>query len=99
MENTETGYKAYWVTWGILLALTATMLVAEKVSLGKTALIGLLLVAMMAKASLIGAEFMHLRSEKPLLVLLVVGSILFLGASLFVLISVDAVRISHMVAP
>ena len=97
VEKREAGYKAYWVTWGVLLALTALMLVTETASLARTVLVGVLLVAMMVKASLIGAEFMHLRSERPLLVLIVAGTVLFLAAFLFILISFDATRISKMV--
>lgn len=59
----------------------------------------LLLLAMMAKAALIGAQFMHLRFEKPGLVWAVAGTVLFIAAFLFISISFDALRILHMVQP
>ena len=95
----QAGYKGYWVTWGILLAVTGAMLLAEFVSWPKTVVVGFLLLAMMVKASLIGAHFMHLRFEKPGLILAVAGSILFFGLFLFILISFDGLRILDMVEP
>lgn len=97
--HAPTGYKQYWIIWGILLAFTAFMLVAEYLPFSKTVVVAMLLVAMMFKASLIGGRFMHLASEQPGLVWAVAGSVLFLSAYLFVLISVDGLRILHMVQP
>lgn len=97
MENIGGSYKTYWITWAVLLALTASMLAAEKAPLAKNVLIGLLLAAMITKALLIGAEYMHLRSEKRGLVLAVAGTVLFLSTFLIVLISFDATRILKMV--
>jgi caa(3)-type oxidase subunit IV len=97
--HSPAGYKQYWVVWGILLTITSVMLAAEFLSWSKTFVIGLLLAAMMLKAFLIGGQFMHLRFEKPGLVLAVAGAILFLSAFLFILISRDALRILRMVQP
>ena len=55
-----------------------------------------LLVAMLTKASLIGANFMHLRFEQLSLALMVIVGLLITGTTLFVLIAPDAVRISAM---
>lgn len=93
------GYRIYWVTWGILLALTAVMLLTEMFQFSRPFVIAVLLVAMIIKASLIGGQFMHLRYEKLALVLAVVGSIAFLSAYLFILISFDGMRIFHMPHP
>ena len=89
----EVGYGIYWSTWGLLLALTLLMLVTSYVSLPKGVVVLLLLAAMMVKASLIGAHFMHLRFEKLTLVLTVAVGILATATLLFVLIAFDGIRI------
>jgi caa(3)-type oxidase subunit IV len=94
-----TGYRGYWITWAILLAITGVMLLAEVLSLPAAFVVGILLAAMLVKASLIGAQFMHLRFEKPVLILAVAGSILFFSAFLFILIAFDGLRILKMVQP
>jgi len=99
----ETGsaasYKGYWITWGIMLVITAIMLLADNLPWSKTAVIALLVVAMLIKVALIGGEFMHLRFEKPLLIWAVAGCMLFFSAFLFILIAFDGVRIEHMLRP
>jgi cytochrome c oxidase subunit IV len=92
-------YKGYWITWGIMLAITAIMLAADSLPWSKFAVVGLLLAAMLVKISLIGGEFMHLRWEKPLLVWAVAGCILFFSAFLFILIAFDGIRIAGMLQP
>ena len=92
-------YKSYWITWGILLAITAVMLLAEVLSLPAAVVVAILLAAMLVKASLIGAQFMHLRFENAALILAVAGSILFFSAFLFILIAFDGLRILKMVQP
>ena len=93
------GYKGYWITWAILLAITGIMLLADALSLPVAFLVGILTAAMLVKASLIAAQFMHLRFEKPLLILAVAGTILFFSAYLFILIAFDGLRILKMVQP
>jgi caa(3)-type oxidase subunit IV len=93
------GYKGYWITWAILLAFTGLMLLAEVLSLPAAVVVSILLAAMLVKASLIGAQFMHLRSENAALILAVAGTILFFSAFLFILISFDGLRILKMVQP
>ena len=56
-----------------------------------------MLVAMLTKASIIGANFMHLRRERVPLILTVVVGLLVTGAVLFALIAPDALRIDEMV--
>jgi cytochrome c oxidase subunit IV len=92
-------YKGYWITWGIMLVITAIMLVADNLSWAKAAIVGLLVIAMLVKVALIGGEFMHLRFEKPLLIWTVAGCILFFSAFLFILIAFDGLRIAHMLRP
>ena len=86
---TGTGYRFYWTTWGYLLALTIGMLLSEYLALPKGFLWSLLLGAMLVKAALIGAHFMHLRFEKLGLVLAVAIGILATGAILFFVIAID----------
>ena len=89
----EIGYGIYWITWAVLLALTLLMLATGYVSLPKGFVVLLLLAAMLVKASLIGAHFMHLRFEKLTLVLTVAVGILATATFLFVLIAFDGIRI------
>lgn len=69
-------YKVYWVTWGILLAITVAMLMAEKFHMPPVVLILFLLAFMMVKAVMIGGTFMHLRFEKTSLSIMVASGIL-----------------------
>ena len=92
-------YKSYWVTWGILLATTCVMLLAEVLSLPAAFVVGILLAAMLVKATLIGAQFMHLRFENAILIVAVAGTIAFFSAYLFILIAFDGLRILKMVQP
>jgi len=93
------GYKGYWITWGILLALTGVMLLAEVLSFPAAVVVSILLAAMLVKATLISARFMHLRFENAALILAVAGPILFFSAFLFILIAFDGLRILKMVQP
>lgn len=89
--------KTYWITWAVLLVFTLAMLWADAASIPRTAFVAFMLVAMLTKASIIGANFMHLRSERLPLVLTVVVGLLVTGLILFVLIAPDAARIHEMV--
>ncbi|MBI3895059.1 MAG: cytochrome C oxidase subunit IV family protein [Acidobacteria bacterium] len=91
-----TGYGLYWKTWGYLLALTLGMLVSEYLALPRSFLLSLLLAAMLIKAALIGANFMHLRFEKLGLVLAITVGILATGAVLFFLIAFDGVHVFRL---
>ena len=95
----DLGYTIYWSTWGLLLGLTLLMLVSGHVSLPKVFVVLLLLAAMLVKASLISAHFMHLRFEKLALVLTVVIGILATATFLFALIAFDALRILKLSLP
>jgi cytochrome c oxidase subunit IV len=89
--------KTYWMTWAVLLAFTVGMLWADAASLPRLVFVVLMIAAMLTKASIIGANFMHLRSERLPIVLTVVIGLLVTGALLFVLIAPDAFRIHQMV--
>ena len=89
--------RIYWITWLVLLAFTVVMLWMDSVSIPRSAFVAFMLVAMLTKASIIGANFMHLRFERTPLVLIVVLGLLVTGAVLYVLIVPDAVRIHNMV--
>ncbi|MBM3810499.1 MAG: hypothetical protein FJW20_02570 [Acidimicrobiia bacterium] len=84
-------FKMYWGTWLFLLALTLAMLFVGG-GTARLALLALLLVAMMVKAVLIGANFMHLRSEHRVLVWMVAAGLLFVGLALFAGIAPDGIR-------
>ncbi|MBI2833720.1 MAG: cytochrome C oxidase subunit IV family protein [Acidobacteria bacterium] len=88
--------RLYWATWLTLLALTVVMLVADGLSVPRLAFLVVVLSAMLVKASLIGAHFMHLRFERLPLALTVIVGLLLTGVILFALIAPDAVRIAAM---
>jgi cytochrome c oxidase subunit IV len=88
----------YGVTWAALLGLTVVMLVVDSSPLPRLAFVLILLSAMLAKATLIGANFMHLRFERPSLAVIVVIGLLITAALLFGLIVPDALRIRDMVS-
>ena len=88
--------KVYWITWSVLLAFTLMMVWLDGVSIPRLAFVIAMLVAMLAKASLIASNFMHLRFERISLVLMVVIGLLVTGVVLWVLIVPDAVRIHDM---
>lgn len=73
------------------------MLWADGAGLPRTPFVVGMLAAMLAKASIIGANFMHLRAERVGLVVTVAVGLLLTGAVLYALIVPDAVRIHHMV--
>ena len=89
--------KSYWVTWSVLLVLTLGMLWADSAGVPRLPFVIGMLAAMLVKASVIGANFMHLRAERAGLVLTVVVGLLGLGTVLYILIVPDAVRIHRMV--
>ena len=91
-----TGYRLYWITWIFLLAVTMVMLAMEYVSWPQWILLAVLLVAMLVKASVISGYFMHLRFEKPALILIVAASLLLVGAILFGLLAIDALRVHQL---
>ena len=90
--------RTYWITWSVLLVFTMVMLWADSASLPRTAFVVFMLAAMLTKASIIGANFMHLKSERMPLILTVVVGLLVTGGILFVLIVPDAARIHEMVS-
>ena len=89
-------YKTYWYTWGVLLVLTLGMILAGGAVTSKVWLVALLLAGMLAKATLILANFMHLRFERVGLILTVVIGIVFTALALFFGIAPDGVRILHL---
>jgi cytochrome c oxidase subunit IV len=84
-------YWKYWISWGTLLVLTVLMLFTEMMPLYRTAVVTLLLVAMLVKAGVITAWFMHLRFERAALVIFIVGATVLTAVALFGLIVPDAI--------
>jgi cytochrome c oxidase subunit IV len=89
--------RIYWITWAILLVFTVTMLWMDGVAIPRSVFVVFMLAAMLTKASIIGANFMHLRHERLPIVVTVVVGLLVTGAILYVLIAPDAARIHDMV--
>ncbi len=92
----QTNIRFYWITWTILLVLTAVMLVIDQSPLPRLLFVLVMLVAMLAKASIIAANFMHLRFERVTIAVMVVIGLLINGAILFGLIAPDAILITGM---
>ena len=88
----EIGYGVYWRTWLALLALTVIMVFTDKAPLPRGVLVAILVAAMLMKASLIGAYFMHLRFENIGLIVAVMVGLFFFGAVLFLMIVPDGLE-------
>ncbi len=70
-ETTHHGYATYWRIWGWLLGMTLLALGVGYVDAMPGGLKALLLVGItLAKVAIIGAYYMHLRSEKLDLILI-----------------------------
>jgi caa(3)-type oxidase subunit IV len=92
-------YRTYWIAWGVLLALTVTMVALDRAPLPHGTFVALMLSAMLVKASLIAAYFMHLRFERWPLVMAVVLGLPINAAILYILIAPDARRVFDMLQP
>ncbi len=95
-DGLKHGSRPYWKIWVVLLVITLVMVVVDQSSIARGALVVILVGAMLAKATLIGSYFMHLRFEKFGLVLTVVIGLLVTGAILFALIAPDGLRALHL---
>ena len=83
-------YRIYWITWAILLVITVGMLAAEALHLPKGFLIVFLVAFMMVKATMIGANFMHLRFERRSLAVMVASAILVTSLILYVFVAQES---------
>jgi cytochrome c oxidase subunit IV len=83
-------YKIYWITWGILLAITAGMLAAEMLHMPRWFLIGFLLLFMAVKAVMIAGTFMHLRYERRNLAVMVAAGIVVTSLILYAFVSYES---------
>jgi len=86
--------RTYWVCWGILLVLTMIMLLLEGSGFPREAAVLFLVIAMLIKATVIAAWFMHLRYERVALVASVAGATLATAAVLFFLLIPDALNVA-----
>jgi cytochrome c oxidase subunit 4 len=92
-EESKVSSSHYWRIWAVLLVLTLIMVFIDQSPLTRGVLVLVLVVAMLAKASLIAGYFMHLRFEKLNLILIVLVGLLITGFILFALIAPDGMRI------
>ena len=88
--------RVYWIMWAVLLVFTLAMLWADGAAIPRVGFVIFMIAAMLTKASIIGGAFMHLRFERPGLVLTVVVGLLVTGTILYGLIAPDAIRIHQM---
>jgi len=95
-ETKAANLGIYWRTWAVLLVLTTIMFFLDTVNMPRGLFVGIMLVAMMTKATLIGGIFMHLAKESMDLVVTIVVCVLGFGLLLFGLTVVDAGRIYQM---
>lgn len=93
----DSGLKTYWRIWGMLLALTVVMLFLDQAPLPQPVFVTIMVAAMLTKASLIAAFFMHLKYEHRFLQAALVVGLLINGAFMFALFIPDALRIYRMV--
>ena len=91
-----TTYKRYWTIWGVLLLLTIVMLGVDQAPLPRALFVVIIVGAMLTKALLIAAYFMHLKFERVALVMGVLVGLLINAAILYGLIVPDAFRILEM---
>ena len=98
-EKSTVGNGHYWRIWSMLLVLTLIMVFIDRSPLTRGVLSLLLVVAMLAKVSLIAGYFMHLRFEKLNLILVVLVGLLITGFILFALIAPDGMRILDLSRP
>jgi cytochrome c oxidase subunit 4 len=83
-QHHEEGNHLYLSVWGFLLALTALEVVLAYISVFATGtMLLILMVLSIGKAALIVAYFMHLRFEKPSLVLSLIPAGVLVIALLF----------------
>jgi len=92
-------YKAYWIAWAILLAITVTMLAAERLGMPRWFLILFLVAFMMVKATMISGTFMHLRYEHRRMALMVALGILLTSLTLFAFITPESWHVRERSAP
>jgi cytochrome c oxidase subunit IV len=90
------GYRLYWITWIVLLAITLGMLVADSAPVPRWILLSVLLAAMAVKAGYIAFNFMHLRFEQPVLVIIVAAGLLLTGLVLFLFLAADSLHILRL---
>lgn len=95
-DHTAHNLKTYWQIWAMLLALTVVMLFLDQAPLPQTLFVVIMVAAMLTKASLIAAYFMHLKYEHRFLQASLVIGLLINGAFLFALVIPDALRIYGM---
>ena len=91
-----TPYRAYWIAWGILLALTTIMVFTEGAGLPIAYTVAVVLGAMVTKVVLIGGWYMHLKFERAALVASIVGATFATAAFLFFLLVPDAIRMGQL---
>ena len=85
-----TSYRTYWVLWVVLLLLTVSMFAAEAAPFSRAVVVGIILFAMSVKVVTIGAWYMHLRYERPALILSVSLGTFLTAAALFFLLVPEA---------
>ncbi len=98
-EKSKVGSTHYWRIWSMLLVLTLIMVFIDQSPLTRGVLMLVLVVVMLAKASLIAGYFMHLRFEKLNLILIISVGLLITGFILFALIAPDGMRILDLSRP
>jgi cytochrome c oxidase subunit 4 len=96
--HAKSPYRSYWITWAILLVITVGMLAAELMHMPRWFLVLFLLAFMMVKATMIGANFMHLRYERRNLGIMVAAGILVTSLILYLFIANESSHVlSHTI--
>lgn len=88
-----------WCTWGVLIILSLAMAATGLFHMPRKISVPFLVAVMGVMSWLIASRFMHLREEKKMLTVTVVGSTIFVIVFLFVLTAWDAISILHLSTP
>ena len=92
-SSSEHPYRAYWILWGVLLAVTLLMIAIEGASLPPAFAVILLLFGSGIKATLILFYYMHLKFEHMQLILTVLVGLFLTSILMFVLPAYDGFHI------
>lgn len=88
-----------WCTWGVLVVLSLAMAATGLLQLPRWISVPFILGVMGTMAWLIASRFMHLREERRILIVTVVGSTIFTIVFLFVLTAWDAIHVLRQSGP
>jgi cytochrome c oxidase subunit IV len=97
-DKQHSAERSLWLAWLGLVALSVLLLMVGLLSTSRIVVILVSVLGMLVMAWLIVSRFMHLRSETPALTIAIIMCTLGLGATLFLTLVPDSLRILHHLA-